>query len=139
MNNQKSAQQQSGRYCTTGDGVAMGGYDPVSYFPEGGSTPLKGFVLRSLQHDGVTYRFANDANVETFKAAPEKYLPAYGGWCAWAVAKLDKKVDTDPESYIIEDGKVHLFYKQAELDALKDWQSNHESLAKAAKSNWSKK
>jgi hypothetical protein len=139
MENTTVAAKNSARYCTTGDGVAMGGYDPVSYFPEGGGTPLKGFVLRSTQHDGVTYRFANDKNLNAFKADPAKYLPAFGGWCAWAVGKLDKKVDSDPENFTIEDGKVHLFYKQEELDALKDWKAHHKDLAEAAQSNWSKK
>jgi len=124
------------RYCTTGEGVGMGGYDPVSYFPEGGSRPLKGFVLRSIVHDGVTYRFSSDENLAAFKASPNKYLPAFDGWCAWGIGKLDKKVDVDPESFIIENGKVHLFYNHKELDARKEWLAHHAELAANAKKNW---
>jgi hypothetical protein len=123
---------------TVGQNVAIGGYDPVSYFPEGGGHPEKGFVKRTFEYDGVVYRFASDENLESFKAHPQKYLPQYGGWCAWAMAKLAAPVDVDPESYEIRDGKLYLFYRQKELDTRQDWQAHLSELLPQAEANWKK-
>lgn len=128
----------SGLYDTIGEDVAIGGYDPVAYFLDGGGKPEKGFVLRNYTHKGITYRFASDANLAAFKANPDKYLPVYGGWCAWAIAKLGKKVDVDPESYVIRDGKLYLFYNQKELDTRKDWSTDPEDFIAKGQANWAK-
>lgn len=133
-----AAENTSSLYYTIGESVAIGGYDPVAYFPDGGGKPEKGFVLRNYTHDGITYRFASDANLAAFKANPDKYLPVYGGWCAWAIAKLDKKVDVDPESYVIRDGKLYLFYNHKELNTRKDWSSNPEDFIAKGDANWAK-
>ena len=132
----QAGEGQAGHYCTIGQGVGLGGYDPVSYFPEGGSKPMKGFVLRSFEYDGVTYRFASDANLESFKKAPTKYLPVYGGWCAWAVAKLGKKVDVDPESFLVRNGKLYLFYNHHELNTRADWLAREAEFGPKAEANW---
>lgn len=132
------AQSADSNVMKMGENVGLVGYDPVSYFPDGGSKPAKGFVLRSHDHKGVTYRFASDVNLAKFKATPEKYLPQFGGWCAWALAKLDKKVDIDPESYLVTDGKLYVFYNHKELDTRADWIKNAEDFLPKAKANWSK-
>lgn len=84
---------------TLGEGIGLVGYDPVSYFPEGGGAPQKGSIKIAVEHAGVTYRFASQEHLSAFKQSPEKYLPQYGGWCAWAVAELGARVDVDPLSY----------------------------------------
>jgi len=58
------------------DGVAIKGYDPVSYFDR---DPKKGDPSITYSFDGLTYRFASEANKDKFKANPERYKPAYGG------------------------------------------------------------
>lgn len=98
-------------------GLAIKGYDPVSYFNEGGAKPVKGLETITATHAGATYRFANQANAELFKANPDKYAPTYGGWCAWAVAK-GKKVSIDPTAYIVDEGQLYLFYSDDQVD---DW------------------
>ncbi len=123
-------------YSTLGENVGVGGYDPVAYFPEGGGKPQKGFVLRSHVHDGITYRFATDANLALFKKDPEKYLPMFGGWCAWAVAKLNKKVDCEPTSFLIIEGRLYLYYDHPELNTKADWQANQKELSTKALENW---
>lgn len=125
-----------GMYYTLGAGVGIGGYDPVSYFSNGG--PKKGHIMRSAVHDGVTYRFASDTNRKAFEMNPEKYLPAYGGWCAWALAKLGKKVDIDPLSYKIIDGKLLLFYRDLEIDTRKEWTMHEKEYLPMAETNWEK-
>lgn len=130
------AQALSERFNTVGLGVALGGYDPVSYFPEGGGKPAKGFVKRDYRHDGVTYRFASDANLARFRAAPEKYLPAYNGWCAWAMAELNAKVDVEPTAYEVYQGKLYVFYDHADLDTHALWRKDPAGMVAKADANW---
>ena len=124
------------RFDTLGQGVALGGFDPVSYFPEGGGKAEKGFVKRDFKHNGVTYRFASDANRERFRANPDKYLPAYNGWCAWAMAELNAKVDIEPSSFQIYNGKLYVFYDHADLNTRELWLKNPEGMLAKANVNW---
>jgi len=124
------------RFDTLGLGVALGGFDPVAYFPEGGGKAAKGFVKRDYKHDGVTYRFASDANRDRFKANPEKYTPAYNGWCAWAMAELNAKVDVEPTAYEIYNGKLYVFYDHADLNTHALWLKNPKEMISRADANW---
>lgn len=124
------------RFDTLGLGVALGGFDPVSYFPVGGGKPAKGFVQRDDKYGGVTYRFASDANRDHFHANPEKYLPAYNGWCAWAMAELNAKVDVEPTAYEIYNGKLYVFYDHADLNTHALWLKNPEAMVARADANW---
>lgn len=124
------------RFDTLGLGVALGGFDPVAYFPEGGGKPAKGFVQRDYQHGGVTYRFANDANRERFRANPEKYVPAYNGWCAWAMAELNAKVDVEPTAWEIYNGRLYVFYDHADLNTRELWLKNPGGMVARADANW---
>lgn len=125
-----------GYHNLLGDSIGVSSYDPVSYFPEGGGKPQRGFIRLSFAYRGVTYRFATQENLDRFKLDPEKYLPAFGGWCAWAVGELGKKVDVDPESFEIYDGRLYLFYRDRELDTRALWQKDRAELLRKAKANW---
>ena len=94
------------------NGLALAGYDPVAYFPEGGSKAAKGSKKITATHRGVTYRFANEKNKKAFVSDPERFEPQYGGWCAWALADgKGSKVDPSPKYFTVENGKLYLFYK----------------------------
>lgn len=123
-------------YNTLGESVGLVGYDPVSYFPEGGGKPQKGSIKISIEHDGVTYRFASDEHLAAFKRSPEKYLPQYGGWCAWAIAELGKRVDVDPLSYEIRNGKLYVFYRDPGLDTRPMWTPKADEFISKADSKW---
>lgn len=127
------------RFDTLGQGVALGGFDPVSYFPEGGGKPTKGFVQRDFKYQGVTYRFASDANRDAFRAHPEKYVPAYNGWCAWAMAELNAKVDIEPTSFEIYNGKLYVFYDHADLNTRALWLKNPQAMLSKSEANWKTK
>lgn len=86
-------------------GVALKGYDPVSYFSSGG--PVRGKPDLAEKHEGASYWFASVANRDAFVANPARYAPAYGGFCAMGVA-LEKKLDVDPQLWRIVDGKLYL-------------------------------
>jgi hypothetical protein len=85
-------------------GVAEGGYDAVSYFQGG---PKAGDPTKVVEWNGVKWYFSSDENLAAFKAAPEKYAPQYGGYCAFAVSK-GATAKGDPNVYTIVDGKNYL-------------------------------
>jgi YHS domain-containing protein len=87
------------------EGIGLKGYDPVAYFING--APTQGTEQYSYVYKGVTYRFASAENLERFRANPEKYLPQYGGYCAYAMS-LDRIADIDPSRWAIVDGKLYL-------------------------------
>lgn len=110
------------------NGLALKGYDPVSYHREG---PAKGKEAWALVYNGATYRFASQENLEAFNKAPNRFLPAYGGWCAWAM--LDgEKVDVDPRTYKIIDGRIYLFYNSFFVNTLKKWNDRAKKNGEAA-------
>lgn len=115
--------------------LALGGYDPVSYFD---NKPLEGKSQYKLATKGVTYYFSSQANLDKFKAAPDKYEPAYGGWCAYAMGETGEKVKVDPETYKIVDGKLCLFYNFWGNNTLTDWNKNENVLKTKADQNWRK-
>ena len=119
-----------------GESVGLVGYDPVSYFPEGGSKPVKGLISISVEHEGVSYRFASEDHKAAFVKNPSKYLPAYGGWCAWAVAELGKRVDVDPQSYLLRNGQLLVFYRDAALDTRAMFLENPDALYRKGEANW---
>jgi YHS domain-containing protein len=104
-------------HVNTSNSEALSGYDPVSYF-EG--TPQKGNADLTLEQAGVVYRFASEKNRAVFQANPQRYEPAYGGWCAYAMLDGDK-VGIDPETYKLIDGRLYLFYNGFWGDTLKRW------------------
>ena len=87
------------------NGILLKGYDPVAYFT--GGAPLKGSASFTVTHKGATFLFASAANRDAFVKEPEKYLPAYGGFCAFGVAS-GYKVDGDPMVWKIVDGKLYV-------------------------------
>jgi YHS domain-containing protein len=103
-------------------GIALKGYDPVSYFSSGG--PVQGKSDLAEKHDGATYWFASAGNRDAFKANPSKYAPAYGGFCAMGVV-MEKKLDVDPQLWRIVNGKLYLnVHKEAQTRWLEDVSGN---------------
>ena len=101
------------------DGFMTGGYDVVAYFD---GSVKKGKTEHKLAHEGANYKFSSAKNLATFQANPAKYKPQFGGWCAYAMAN-EQKVEIDPESYEIRDGKLYLFYKSYFSSAFKKWKA----------------
>ncbi|MES2126698.1 MAG: YHS domain-containing (seleno)protein [Pseudomonadota bacterium] len=85
--------------------VGAGGYDLTSYFTQ--EKPQRGNGHHVAVVDGVSYLFASDENKKAFEAAPAKFLPQYGGFCAFG-ASINKKFIADPDMYDIVDGKLYL-------------------------------
>lgn len=113
------------------DVVAVQGYDLVSY-QSGDGVPVKGNGHNVVTQDGVTYLFANGKNKKAFKANPAKYLPAYGGYCAFGVTK-GKKFASDPLAYKVVDGKLYL---NLDSKIQKRWLKDVPGNITEANSNW---
>ena len=111
-------------------GIALKGYDPVAYFTNG--APTKGLEQYSFAWKGVTYRFASAENLDRFKADPAKYLPQYGGYCAYAMS-LDRIADIDPSRWAIVNGKLYL---NNGFVAEKLWSLNKSGNIVSADRNW---
>jgi len=122
------------RNFNTENGIALREFDPVSYFNS--SRPLKGNSRYYVNHKGITYYFANAENVEEFKKNPDKYEPAYGGWCAYTVALNGERVKINPVTYKIIDGKLHLFYNYNGDNRLSKWNKDEAKFRAAANRNW---
>jgi YHS domain-containing protein len=116
-------------------GLAVQGYDVVAYFS---GKPVKGNASLAAVYQGVRYHFANEANKETFKKNAAKYEPQYGGWCAYAMGANGEKVEIDPETFKIVNGKLYLFYNKRFNNTLKTWNRDEQSLKAKADANWSK-
>lgn len=115
--------------------VALEGYDAVSYFS---GKPVEGDEKWSFTYRGITYQFSSAANLAKFKSTPEKFEPAYGGWCAYAMGESGEKVKIDPETYKILDGKLYLFYNFWGNNTLKTWNKSEAQLKEKADKNWKK-
>lgn len=115
--------------------LALEGYDPVSYFD---GKPKEGDEEIRVTHKGLIYQFATQANLGRFKTNPDKYEPAYGGWCAYAMGESGEKVKVDPETFKILDGKLYLFYNFWGNNTLSEWNKNERKLKTSAESSWKK-
>jgi YHS domain-containing protein len=118
------------------DGLALGGYDPVAYFKQ--NKAIKGSRSWAVLHQGITYYFSSVENKDAFKKNPSAYEPAYGGWCAYAMGKNGEKVDVDPQTFKIVDGKLYLFYNRFFNNTLKLWNKEEATLKSRADINWKK-
>src|SRR6516162_6714364 len=62
-------------------GVILKGYDAVAYFKQG--KPVKRDPKITSSHQGATYLFASAEDKGEFDKDPAKYVPQYGGFCAY--------------------------------------------------------
>lgn len=110
--------------------VAVGGYDPVAYFTD--NKPVKGDSRFSTEYQGAQWHFASAANRDRFIAAPERYAPQYGGYCAWAVSE-GSTASADPRLWKIVEGKLYLNY---DADVQKKWEADMAGHIRKADKNW---
>lgn len=131
---QNAKQRQSG--FNLENNLAIQGYDPVAYFKQ--NKALKGKKELAATYEGVTYYFNSAANKDLFAKNPAAYEPQYGGWCAYAMGSGGEKVEIDPETFKIVDGKLYLFYNAFFNNTLKSWNKDEKALKVKADANWKK-
>ncbi len=117
-------------------GYVAEGYDVTEYF---NNKAIEGTTKFTTEHDKVKYKFVSQENLDKFKANPEKFVPQYGGYCAYAIADKGKKVSVNPETFEIRDGKLYLFYNSWGTNTLEKWQEEGpEKLKGQADTAWNK-
>ena len=114
---------------TDSKGVALHGYDVVSYFD---NDPVAGSYAYSYNYRETTWRFSTADNRKRFARDPQKYLPQFGGYCAKAVSENDT-ADIDPLAYRIVRGKLYLNY-DAKIQKL--WERDMTGRIAKAEANW---
>jgi YHS domain-containing protein len=111
-------------------GVALQGHDPVAFLTD--KKPMQGSLQFVSRYKNATYLFVSKEHKELFDKHPEKYEPAFGGYCAYGVSR-NKLVEIDVDAFQIVNGRLLLQYsKGVRSDFNKDLQNN---LMKAD-SNW---
>ncbi|CAL2065528.1 YHS domain-containing (seleno)protein [Tenacibaculum sp. 190524A05c] len=117
--------------------IALQGYSPVSYLDL--NLAQRGSKNYKSTHEGVTYYFTSEAQKSTFDSNPKKYLPQYGGYCAFGTY-AGAKFRVDPNKFLVISNKYYLFLNNVELDAKQLWlkEKNDEKLISKANNNWKK-
>ena len=85
-------------------GVAVGGYDVVSYF-DGNAEP--GSTEHTHVWRGAKFLFATPEHQAAFADAPERYAPQYGGYCSFGMG-FGTPAAADPEAFDVQDGRLYL-------------------------------
>ena len=117
-------------------GLALEGYCPVAYFAV--DKAIRGKAEHASTYEGVTYHFVSSDAKDAFDKEPAKYVPAYGGWCAFGMA-VEDKFPVDPTNFKIVDGRLMVFLKNKNVDALELWNKGDAAkLTKKAEKHWSK-
>ncbi|XMO88428.1 YHS domain-containing (seleno)protein [Algibacter sp. AS12] len=115
-------------------GFIANGYDVVAYF---NNEAIEGDKNFTTSFDGAKYKFSSAENLNTFKKHPEKYIPAYGGYCAYAIGAKNDKVSINPKTFQIKDNKLYLFYNAWGTNTLELWKKENETILKEkADKNW---
>ena len=109
---------------------ALGGHDTVAYFTEGRA--LEGSSRHTTEWRGATWSFASAENLEAFVAEPERWAPAYGGYCAYAMAQ-GQAAKGDPLQWTIVGERLFVNY-DAEVKAL--WREDPETFIRQADGHW---
>ena len=113
-----------------GHGVALRANDVVALVTGLGVVP--GRARHTYVNDGVAYYFASEEAMNQFAAAPGKYMPQFGGYCAVGVAK-GKKLDGSPRFADIVDGKLYLFLNAA---VFQKYEKDKAGVLAQAAANW---
>jgi YHS domain-containing protein len=117
-------------------GFAANGYDVVAYF---NNEAIEGSKDFKSTFDEVNYKFSSEENLNIFNKKPEKYMPQYGGYCAYAVAVKGEKVSINPKTFLIKNDKLYLFYNAWGTNTLELWEKESAiKLAQKADENWEK-
>jgi len=112
------------------NGVAIQGYDPVAYFES--SKAIEGKSEIKTEYQKATYYFSTEENKVLFLKSPDRYIPQYGGYCAYGVSE-NHTSPTDPKAFTIVEDKLYLNYN-AKVKEL--WSKDREERIKKANMNW---
>lgn len=113
------------------NGVAIQGYDAVAYHEQ---QAVKGTRAFTHAWRGVTWQFASAENRDQFAKSPERFMPEFGGFCAYGVSR-GYAVDVDPQTFAVVDGKLYLNYSKR---VQATWNQDRAAYIEKARANWPK-
>ena len=94
--------------------LMLKGADLVAYFTQG--RYVQGDARFSSVHQGVDFHFASAEHKALFDAAPQKYLPQYGGYCANGIV-YGIPWGGDADAWKLIDGKLYIFGGRSSQEA----------------------
>ncbi|MEP5613236.1 MAG: YHS domain-containing (seleno)protein [Cyclobacteriaceae bacterium] len=113
--------------------IALSGYSPVSYVDL--NLAQRGLKEFKTEHEGLKYYFTSMDQKATFDKNPSRYLPQFGGWCATGIA-VGAKFRSDPNKFLVDNGKLYVFLNDLEVDAKQLWIADPKEMRKNAEKNW---
>lgn len=116
------------------NGKALKGHDPLSVYT--GTATIGDENISSIYKNAI-YQFRSFENKTIFDETPEKYAPKYGGYCSIAISE-GSLVEANPHSVLIQNGDLHVFYKDEEEDTQDEWNENPIENKKRAEIGWKK-
>lgn len=120
-------------YNTDATKIALSGYSAVSYMDL--NLAQQGLKEFKSEYEGLKYYFTSAEQKTTFDKNPTKYLPQYGGWCSTGIA-VGAKFRTNPNKFLVENGKLYVFLNDLEVDAKQLWTADPKEMKKNAEKNW---
>lgn len=118
----------------TSSGIALHGYDPVSYFD--GGAGVQGQESFTFEWRDAVWQFVSADNKERFAASPEQFAPQFGGFCAFAVSK-GFTADPAPDAWHIEGDSLYVF---ADKDVRDEWVATlQDGSLERSRENWAQR
>lgn len=112
------------------DGIALSGYDVVSYFTAGHA--VRGNAKNALMWHGATWYFSSDETMDKFEMDPRSYMPEFGGYCAYAVAEGELE-SSEPDLFVVQDGHLYLL---GDRERMAEFKQQRDALLAKAAVNW---
>ena len=110
--------------------LAIDGYDVVAYFKQGEAR--RGLPEFEHEYQGAKWFFSTHENTAAFLANPEPFVPQYGGYCAYAVAR-GNTARVDPKAWKVVDGKLYLNFS---AKIKQRWEKKMTQYIEQADKNW---
>lgn len=115
---------------TDENGIILAGHDTVAYHTQG--KPVLGQADITAVHQNAIYRFSSEKNRDLFVSNPEKYAPAYGGYCAFGTS-FGKKFEIDGKAFEVVNGQL---YVNKNLNVYETWKKDISGNIQKADAHW---
>jgi YHS domain-containing protein len=112
------------------NGVILKGYDVVAYFTQ--HQAIKGTARYQTTYKQAIYYFSSPTDLAAFKEHPSKYVPQYGGYCAYHLSR-NKLTDSDPVDFLIYKDKLYIC---SDAEGAKAFRSNIDENIRRADDYW---
>lgn len=112
--------------------IALQGYDPVAFHTVGKA--MKGNPTILAEYSGYKFVFSSEENKAAFEKQVQKFLPAFGGYCAFGVS-IGVLFPVEIDTWEIIDGRLVLQYSS---DIKRMFEEDKAENIRKANENWAK-